>query len=344
MRIHISLEYLKWFEKFVLAADDDKSDALKYLSYKLKIFFSFFPSEFYCTKEEYKDFLNEIEEEIQGTKKPSLKFQLYSILTKNLGVNISKERLETIDCPYSYYFTTSKIFDLEAIDKGVISKSKNKESYELFDAYTLLNNTPFDNVNYDHILKYLAPANCMIIADKYMMFNDIYKLMDFIKNIKGSTKDFHVTLQCSTKTFDKGKLHKELVYNTLQEKIEFLKENINDVQFQFLIKNDIESKDRFIFTNYAIITIGHPFQVLKKPTYFTQRLLAQGDSTQMIQEYYQNQKIELRAIQKTIQQAEKSPSEDLYCINPVDHFQNRIFDILSVPVKRIPIVLRDQRS
>lgn len=345
MRIHISLDYFDWIDEY-FSPSKEPFDTEKFaLLHKLKIFFRSFPAYFDCSNEEFTAFRKTIENEVKGAGKFSPKFFLFQAIIGNGFVSKPKKDIfKEIECLNGFYFTLDSSFSTTALAHGVISKDRQYPDCQLFDKFNAPN-VDFDNVNFTSILPILAPSNCLLIIDKYMLIQPNIKLqhlINFISKVKGKTEiPLHVTLILCNHIDKKKK--KELPDDILKNCIEVLK-RITGVVFQIIIDNNEYIHDRLIFTNYLEISIGIPFQPVRFPTKYTQKFLASASNEQMVSQNYEKQIEKLSFFFRRIQNAERNPDQNLRCIYPKEKFQNRIFDVFSVPTKRIPIVLRDQRS
>ena len=180
----------------------------------------------------------------------------------------------------AYYFIQDNHSCAFAAEYGIVKKDENFDCTNFYENCTVSDLKFKGNIN--ELKEFLPPANAMIIVDNYIFdkpFEEkLINLIGFVKlyiNQLSKIK-FQLTL------FTDGNNNPHYITKAFKEL-----SKIENCETQIISTNNkSEFRDRQIYTNYATINFGHPFE--NKETHFSQNLLGVEIDISKIKLNYEN--------------------------------------------------------
>lgn len=194
---------------------------------------------------------------------------------------------------------------------------------EIFDCANFYENCTIADLklkgDINELKEIVPPANAMIINDNYL-FEDPVKLpylIDFIKLYKAELSE--IKFQVSIFSYSSNAPQVTKAFQQIQE----IDPNIQ-VEI-ILTTNKTEKRDRQIYTNYATMNFGHPFE--EKETHFSQNFLGVENDVSRIKINYANFISHLKMYKQKI-----DGTPETFGITQMkwksEEFTNRLFEII----------------
>lgn len=338
MKVHIGAKFLLKLDELKSLAHKNE-DTLSANNYcKIQHLASVLPNTVYDNFGVSNDILKRIQSDLTDKTK-TLKFGEKLIFSemKKLGSLIQGGNV-TIDGLSDYYFfdeeRKSKLISKEV---GIISKDITDTTF-FGESYSPLNKNLKSNRG---IKSSVHPCNAMIVIDPYILKNSkkLDNLIEFISYYKSSIKtQFHLTIFSSssfwnptTKKMEEYVSEDEIRYflRCLQDSmLEYSEICLLNQDRDFIEFNQGKEGDRFFYTNYSKITIGHPNDD-DRNTYFTQNLYGSiFGSKEYLANQFQNHKDDLKKWLKIRRHIVSKHSIVKKLIWQTQPFTNRLFNNL----------------
>lgn len=199
-----------------------------------------------------------------GLIKEGIESVIIQKIIKNYGegrsLNLNKTIKDCKTCDFTF-FTADEYNDCEkhTLTQGKIYVGKKPLDFNFFHL-TTFTYPLVDITSYDYVINNLKhPCNCIVVIDPYIFTdakNHHNKIPNFIKYLKGLIpKDLQTDFEIDiiTKNVENNSLFNSK-FNEIIKELEDYK-----VSLHVYAPKKLDIPDRYLLTNYATITIGHPF-------------------------------------------------------------------------------------
>lgn len=233
----------------------------------------------------------------------------------HFGKKITEFAAETDIC----FFSSDEFTDCE---KKTNEDGKIRIGKEFLQREFFINNTfPVEPTDKDlsKLDKIFHPCNSLVIIDPYLFTNFEKKktyLFNFLKKIIGNTLKKPFELDIIVKNNDR--------YNDVIKGNNLLLAEFNEISLHIYFSkalNDSES-DRYLITNYALISIGHPFD---RESNISSNFFPSNQDENLVVQAYNARIKKLELINKIIEKTPKKFLEN-QCIFKNDNNKHEIFN------------------
>ena len=208
---------------------------------------------------------------------------LFAAVKSNIVTDVD---LATIKDYNGFYFTQHNITSLNASGCGIVMKN------ESFDCTNFYENCKIADLKFkgdiNELKEFVPPTNAMIIVDNYLFedANKIQNLIDFLNLYKGQLND--IKFQVSIFSYS----DRTATVTSAFDQLCIIDENIQIQITLVTARPQGNDRDRQIYTNYATLNFGHPFE--NKETHFSQNFLGLENDKNRIKINYSNFKSHLK--------------------------------------------------
>lgn len=219
---------------------------------------------------------------------------LFAAVKSNIVTDVD---LAAIKDYSGFYFTQNNIPSLNALRCGIVNKNERFNCAKFYENCTVSDLKFKGDMN---VLKeFLPPTNAIIIVDNYLFEdeNKIPNLIAFLNLYRGQLND--IKFQVSIFSYS----NKTALVKSAFEQLCNIDQNIQVQITLVAAKPKGNDRDRQIYTNYATLNFGHPFE--NKETHFSQNFLGVENDINKIKLNYSNFISHLKECKRKLEDTQK---------------------------------------